>query len=317
MTEQPLVSIVIRTKDRTRMLARALDDVMDQTYPVWEAIVVNDGGDADTVEAALASRAGLSGRARAIHLPSSRGMETASNVGVAAAAGEFIAIHDDDDTWHEEFLTRTVAHLVSAPSSLAVTVPTEIVQEREQGDEFVETARWPFVPAHDMVSLTDLLVSNRVVPISMLVRAEAVRTLGGFDESLDVVGDWEFNLRLAAMGNIDYLAGASLAQWRQRPEGTGALANSVFAARAEHIRFDRVVRDRALRAEAETAGLGTPLFMAKLVDDAERRIMDRLDRIEQQLASRLDDVEHHVRTNSPGAFMRRAFGRMIGKSGEK
>jgi hypothetical protein len=38
----------------------------------------------------------------------SRGMEAASDLGIARVASEFIAIHDDDDLWESEFLNRPV-----------------------------------------------------------------------------------------------------------------------------------------------------------------------------------------------------------------
>lgn len=314
MTERVLVSIIIRTKNRPTMLARALEDVLAQTSSNWEIIVVNDGGNVDDVDRALAARSGLSGRAHAIHHATSRGMEAASNAGIADAQGEFIAIHDDDDTWHPEFLDRTVRYLQATPHALAVAVPTDIVQERVEGDQFVEISRTPFTPPNDIVSFTDLLVLNRVVPIGMLVRAATIRELNGYDESLDVVGDWEFNLRLATLGSIDYLAGETLAQWRQRPHVNGALANSVHAAQAAHARFDRIVRDRALQVDAREGRLGTALLIARLVDDSERRIMERLFRIEEQLEQQSTAIQAQVSHHSPGAFARRVVTRITGRS---
>ncbi len=41
----PLVSIIVRTKNRPVLLAEALQSIAEQTYPKIEIIVVNDGGD--------------------------------------------------------------------------------------------------------------------------------------------------------------------------------------------------------------------------------------------------------------------------------
>lgn len=309
VAESPIVSIVIRTKDRDLMLARAVDDVLAQTFGAWEAILVNDGGDPDLVDGVLAARsADLASRARVVHLPRSGGMEAASNAGVQLATAQYLVIHDDDDTWDPEFLARTVAHLQANPDALAVAVSTEIVVERAEGAGFVEVERRSFVPPGESVSLFDLLTTNRVVPIGLLVRRDVVDDLGGFDESLDVVGDWDFNLRLVTRGRVDYLPGPPLAQWRQRPSATGSSANSMFAARAEHTRFDRIVRDRALRAEAAEIGLGTPLFVARLVDEAEQRIIRHLDR-------RLDALEAQLCAlqETRSGRVRRALRRVAGR----
>lgn len=309
MAEEPIVSIVIRTKNRPAMLARALDDVLHQTFTAWQVIVVNDGGDAAPVDEALAARSdALAGRDLVVHHEVSRGMEAASNAGVAHAVGRYVAIHDDDDTWAPAFLEATVAHLEAHPDALAVAVATEIVVERAEGDRFVDVERRPFVPPGERLSLFDLLTTNRVVPIGLLVRRDVVAELGGYDESLDVVGDWDFNLRLVTKGRVDFLPEEPLAQWRQRPSATGAVANSLFAAEHEHTRFDRVVRDRALRQEAAIHGLGTPLYIARLVDEAEERIRRHIDHRFDLLEARLDAAQESRR----GWFrrtVRRATGR--------
>lgn len=292
------------------MLARAMDDILAQSFSRWEVIVVNDGGEPTPVDEVLAARAEpLAGRAQLIHRPVSGGMEAASNAGVQASSGQYVSIHDDDDTWDPEFLAATVGHLEANPDALAVAAATEIVVERVEGTTLVDIERRPFVPPGELVSLFDLLTQNRVVPIGLLVRRTVLDELGGYDESLDVVGDWDFNLRLVTRGRVDYLPGKPLAQWRHRPAATGVLANSMFAAQEEHTRFDRVVRDRALRAEAEKQGLGTPLFVARLVDEAEERILRHIDR-------RFDALEAQVNQSqrSRGGWLRRTLRRATGRT---
>ena len=41
---QPLVSVVVPTRNRPAMLKDALESVVRQGYRHWEAVVVNDGG---------------------------------------------------------------------------------------------------------------------------------------------------------------------------------------------------------------------------------------------------------------------------------
>ncbi len=44
MSNNPLVSIVVRTKDRPKLLKRALQSIAEQTYRPMEVVLVNDGG---------------------------------------------------------------------------------------------------------------------------------------------------------------------------------------------------------------------------------------------------------------------------------
>ena len=42
--EKPLVSVIVRTKDRPKLLKRAIQSISAQTYRPIEVILVNDGG---------------------------------------------------------------------------------------------------------------------------------------------------------------------------------------------------------------------------------------------------------------------------------
>ena len=106
----PTADIIIRTKNRPRFLARALDDVLAQEFSDWHLYVVQDGGDPAPAQTLLDER-DFGDKATLVVLPEPQGIPAAANRGIEAGTGEFIAIHDDDDTWHPEFLARTVEHL--------------------------------------------------------------------------------------------------------------------------------------------------------------------------------------------------------------
>ena len=314
------VSIIVRTKNRPTLLARALDDILDQSFLSWRVVIVNDGGDASDVNRVVDSRRDrFGGRVEVVHEAESQGMEAASNLALARSSGEFVAIHDDDDTWAIDFLAATVAELDRSPELVGVAVATEIVFERLEGDRVVELERRPFGPPDDIVTVFDLLLSNRFVPISLLTSRSAIEAIGGFDATLPVVGDWEMHLRLAASGSIAYLADKTRAFWHQRPTADGDLANTVHGLSAFHSRYDKLVRERALRAHIEAHGMGDLLYIAKhvqqevlaaearlaglqheIAEESDRRMLEHIDRI----------VHEHVRHHSVAATMRRAVKRL-------
>lgn len=266
-TPSARVSVIMRTKDRARLLSRALRDVAAQTYDDWQLIVVNDGGEPAAVDKAVADVAGLRDRVYVLHHETSLGMEAASNRAVAASTGEFVVVHDDDDTWAPDFLSATVQWLDENPENVGVSARTDIIWERVEDDEIVELGRSRFGPPHDVVTVFDLLVRNQFVPISLLVRRSALDAIGGFDEELPVVGDWEFHLRLARHGQIGFLAGPVRAFWHQRRESTDELANSVNGADDMHKRFDRLVRERELQKYIDEHGIGALLYLTKFIED--------------------------------------------------
>ena len=265
-TLSPAVAIIMRTKNRSLLLDRAVRDVVGQSFQDWTLVVVNDGGDPLEVDPVIdRHRQELAGRVHVLTHESSKGMEAASNAGIAASSSEFIAVHDDDDTWHPEFLQRTVEYLRSTQEA-GVGVRTEIVFERLVDGGVEEISREIFEPGIRAISLFDTLRSNRCVPISLLYRRSVHDAVGYFDETLDVVGDWEFLLRVLQHNSIGFIDGEPLAFWRQRRESTGDLGNSVIVADQAHHVFDRAVRERYLRSYVSETGLGGLLYLTRHQD---------------------------------------------------
>jgi glycosyltransferase involved in cell wall biosynthesis len=229
-----------------------------------------------------------------LHNEVSRGMEAASNQGVGAVEAEFVAVHDDDDTWHPAFLERTVAHL-RATDDVAVAVRTEIVRERIDGDAVVEVGREVFEPDVHSFTLFELLRANRVVPISLLYRLSLHEEIGPFREDLPVVGDWEFNLRLAQSGRPSgFLDGEPLAFWHHRERAEGAEANSVLDRADEHRDHDLEVRDAALRDYVRQHGAGGLLYVTKYFQREIDLLHDHVERVQARLVelqTRLDDEQ--------------------------
>lgn len=291
MAEQSArVGVVVRTKNRPWFLARAIADIAAQSDGRWRVCIVNDGGDIARVDEVLAALApAIRDRVAVEHLPQTRGRSAAANAGIAALDTEFVVLHDDDDLWHRDFLARTVAWLDSHPADAGVVVRTDIVYEKAQGDGYVEVGREPMWPGLSEIRYSDLLRINRAVPISHLYRHSLHDEIGGYREDLDVVEDWEFNLRATLAHHIGFLDGEPLAFWMQRAGVSGDLGNSVVALLGEHSRFDALVRDEALRAWVAENGPGLPLFLTKYIEDEVARQLDLRRTLGQRLAGAVRD----------------------------
>lgn len=297
--DQPLptarVAIVVRTKDRPRFLRRALADIDAQTFTDHVVVVVNDAGDPAQVDAVVAAAPeGVRSRTTVVHRAASTGMEAASNAGLRASASEFCVIHDDDDLWEPAFLERTVAFLDAHPATEAVAVRIIIRYEREADGAFVETGRAPFWGHLQAITIEDLLVVNRVVPIGLLYRRRLHDEVGFYNEALPVVGDWEFNVRVASRHEIELLD-EPLAYWCQRPEATGAAANSIFDLQGRHLQHDLRVRAAAIRDDLDRgAHLGPYFFQAHLAHELSRQLDHRFDRVADQVDHRFDRVADQI-----------------------
>jgi hypothetical protein len=184
----------------------------------------------------------------------------------------------DDDTWHPEFLERTVGFLErdELPHYIGVLTGCTVLFERIDGATVVEEGREPLAEAALAADLRQLLVCNRCPPISLLFRRAAVERLQGYNAALPVLGDWEFNLRAALLGEIGVIA-EPLAFWHQRKSADGVYGNSLFATQYMHARYDRLLRNSllriALQERPELLGLMHALLHA--VDAQEQRQLAR------------------------------------------
>jgi glycosyltransferase involved in cell wall biosynthesis len=102
----PLVSVVIPTKNSERFLASAIESVIKTNYTPMEIIVV-DGHSADKTEEIARSFDGVQ-----FILQHNQGLSNAYNIGIDAAAGKLIAFHASDDLWTPDKLDVQVSYLL-------------------------------------------------------------------------------------------------------------------------------------------------------------------------------------------------------------
>jgi glycosyltransferase involved in cell wall biosynthesis len=103
LRQQPLVSVIIATRDRPRLLSIALRCYQHQTYPNRELIVVDDGEDAPVDLAAVETAGG-----RLIRVAPGMALGEKLNVGARAASGFFCQKMDDDDWYAPSFMETMV-----------------------------------------------------------------------------------------------------------------------------------------------------------------------------------------------------------------
>lgn len=185
------LTVVVPTHDRDELLRQALASVLAQTEPVSRVVVCDDRGSPLTRQVVEEVAAGTDvpvDYQDVRHLDA--GTAGASrNAGAASVATPLVAFLDDDDTWAPTFVARTRQALVAEGSDLVVTwmAPTD--------PRYRMTAMRPGLRARDVVSRNPGLTGSNFV-----VRTEAFRRLGGFDETLPVSNDKDFLLRALQAG---------------------------------------------------------------------------------------------------------------------
>lgn len=196
--ERPLVSVVIPSYDRPAFVRRAVESVLDQTYPNVECVVVDDHSP-DPVEPLFADLPTdrLSGF-RVVRHEENRGGNAARNTGIEATTGEYVAFLDDDDRWLPEKLEKQVAAFERAGPDTGVVYTGAVVVDGEDRvvATYVRRARGDIVPA--LVRGVTIGSFSRV-----LVRREAIEAAGLPDERFPNWQDREWYFRLAAVSTFE------------------------------------------------------------------------------------------------------------------
>lgn len=187
----PQVSVVIPTRDRWRFLSSAVEAALSQEGVELEVLVVDDGS-RDENEDRLKELGDR--RVTVVRSDRSHGMARARNLGIARARAEWVAFLDDDDLWAPSKL-RTQLEAASACDGRWAYAAAVVVDERRQALRLAT----PPPPAE---GLAGRLLARNVLPAgasNVIATTELVRELGGFDEELPHLADWDLWLRLAAV----------------------------------------------------------------------------------------------------------------------
>ncbi len=239
------------------MLPRVRESIQGQTYTDFVWVLVNDAGVREPVDAVaeMAREAGVD--VRVVHREKSVGMEAASNDGVRQVDSEYLVIHDDDDSWQPDFLREMVTYLDDRPQYGGAICHSIKVVERIQDTQIMELWTEPYNNWIQAVHLADMLEFNTFSPISYLIRRSTYDALGGFDESLPVLGDWDFNMRALLHSDIGVVP-LSLANYHFREENAPSdrYSNSLGAGIDKHVAFDSIYRHRKLREDIANNQVG-------------------------------------------------------------
>lgn len=243
------VSIVTRTKNRPVLLRRAAESVARQTYENYEWVVVNDGGDVAEVRRALAACPVDPARTTLVSNDTSVGMEAASNLGVRATDGAYVVIHDDDDSWLPTFLDTTLGFLAGPRGRgyRGVITGSVYVDEIIRGDEVEIVDERPYNEWVKSVDLAEMVAGNMFPPIAFVFERAGYEEVGGFDEELPVLGDWDFNLKFLQRADIGVID-EPLARYHHRMPGSSVTySNSVTGGQSKHVEYRSLLLNRYLR----------------------------------------------------------------------
>ena len=193
-----LVSIIVPCYNSEKYLRYTLESILNQTYKLWECILVDDGSIDNTQEIMKEFRR-MDSRFRITIHRANGGLSSARNTGIRLAKGEFMCFLDSDDLFMSKSIQNRVEHLLYFKDKYPDLKGTfsgyvyinDSIQKPTEQKEFNSKIR--------KIDIFNIDVNPFNVHQPLLFSKIVYSTLG-FDESfLTGVEDWDFWIKILRM----------------------------------------------------------------------------------------------------------------------
>ncbi|HBY58158.1 MAG TPA: hypothetical protein DEG96_09960 [Candidatus Atribacteria bacterium] len=229
----PKISICIPTYNRAKFIREAIDSVLKQTFRDFELIVVDNCSTDNTQEIVKAFD---DGRLRYVCNERNLGVIGNYNKCISLARGDYICIIHSDDMLLPRFLE--VQSAILDKNSDVGLVHSNCSYIDEQGVAFSQS----IFPSTDYIKdgeeeMKDLVLDNHIVMSAAIVRKSCYDLLGGYNEKIPWVSDWEMWLRICLKWKIAYIGKVLCLYRRHQMSGTTGIINLNLAGMEEYKMF--------------------------------------------------------------------------------
>lgn len=220
ISDNSLISVVIPTFNREKILPISLESALVQSYQNIEIIIVDDHSNDDT-EAVVKQY--QDDRIHFIRLSKNSGGAVARNVGIDAAKGEYIAFLDSDDAWAPNKLERQFTHIQNHTNPKNVVSYTQVFHSltgisKESLNEFNPKGYFPKRGKRKAETVGDYILCNRGKTLtSTLMMYQKLAKSTRFRNKFRKHQDWDFCLRLEKNGAEFSFINEPLTIWNGDP----------------------------------------------------------------------------------------------------
>lgn len=197
-----LVSTVIPTYQRPKLVERAVNSVLNQTYQNIEIIVVNDDPETD-----LSHIKSMSDKVTLLNHEENKGACQARNTGIKQAEGDYIGLLDDDDEYLPEKIEKQVQQFEDFPKEYGLVYSgVEEVENGEVVNKKIRSGRKFLSRKREGRVYKELLRGNMISAPTVLVKNECFDKVGLFDPEFDSSQDLDMWMRISKeykIGKLD------------------------------------------------------------------------------------------------------------------
>lgn len=199
-----LVSIITPVYNGEKYISETIDSVLQQTYPDWEMIVVDDGSK-DNSATIVRQYAEKESRITLLQQPNG-GSASARNNGIRHANGQYIALLDSDDLWDQDFL-RSQLDLMKDKN--AIVVHGSYKRINEKSEEILRA--WK---AKEEVTYKQMQITNHIACLTGLYDTSIYGKIYLKEELRSIRDDYAYWLDIVKLAGKSYGNQNILASYR-------------------------------------------------------------------------------------------------------
>jgi len=227
----PSVSVILPTFNRAHLIAASLESLFEQTYPIAEILVVDDGS-TDNTEAVVSE---YSSRVRYLRQQNG-GKNTAINTGLRHVKGDLVWIMDDDDLAPADALERLVAPFIADPSTAISYGALQKFREDPATGEMRYEKTHPYPPEDGRSFFVRIMEDCYITgQPCMLVRRSSYEEIFPLPEKNVISEDYAVLLLLARRWAATRVEGVTLLQ--RQHDGPRGPAEIRYAAETRNARW--------------------------------------------------------------------------------
>lgn len=189
---KPVFTVVVPTYNQAQYLGHALDSLINQSFPLWEAVVVNDGSTDSTPEV-MEEYFRKDKRIRCFHKENG-GVATALNVGIKNSMGNWICWLSSDDLFEPDKLETHFKAINDYPEIKFFHSHWYLLLEETK--QKIAPPLWLQIPPTEF-QVTRFFWANYIHGNAIAVHRTVFDQVGLFNESLRQGQDFDMWLRIS------------------------------------------------------------------------------------------------------------------------
>lgn len=160
--DKPLISIILPAYNSENFIQLALNSIIDQSYPYWEAIIIDDGS-TDKTQEIVNNYIVNDDRFKLIVNDINMGGAVSRNIAIQNSNGNYIAFLDSDDYWLNEKLEEQIKFMLTNKFSCSFTSYWRITNSKKTMESTIEKVTYQQMLRLPAFATSTVMVKREII----------------------------------------------------------------------------------------------------------------------------------------------------------